>query len=47
MTKPLTRITRISEKQDTSRARLDELLDSTPLATVALVRDDRLGTSLP
>ncbi|KAA0079335.1 pyridoxamine 5'-phosphate oxidase family protein [Mycolicibacterium sp. P9-64] len=40
MTKPLTRITRISEKQDTSRTRLDELLDSTPLATVALVRDD-------
>ena len=39
MTKPLTRITRISEKQDTSRTRLDELLDSTPLATVALVRD--------
>jgi nitroimidazol reductase NimA-like FMN-containing flavoprotein (pyridoxamine 5'-phosphate oxidase superfamily) len=35
----LTRITRISEKQDTSRPRLDELLDSTPLATVALVRD--------
>jgi len=39
VTTPLTRITRISEKQDTSRVRLDELLDSTPLATVALVRD--------
>ncbi|HEX7826373.1 MAG TPA: pyridoxamine 5'-phosphate oxidase family protein [Mycobacterium sp.] len=40
MTTPLTRISRLSEKQDTSRSRLDELLDSTPLATVALVRDD-------
>jgi nitroimidazol reductase NimA-like FMN-containing flavoprotein (pyridoxamine 5'-phosphate oxidase superfamily) len=39
VTTPLTRITRISEKQDTSRSRLDELLDSTPLAIVALVRD--------
>jgi nitroimidazol reductase NimA-like FMN-containing flavoprotein (pyridoxamine 5'-phosphate oxidase superfamily) len=39
MSKPSTRVTRISEKQDTSRPRLDELLDSTPLATVALVRD--------
>jgi len=40
MSQPSTRVTRISEKQDTSRARLDELLDSTPLATVALVRDE-------
>jgi nitroimidazol reductase NimA-like FMN-containing flavoprotein (pyridoxamine 5'-phosphate oxidase superfamily) len=40
VTTPLTRISRLSEKQDTSRTRLDELLDSTPLATVALVRDD-------
>lgn len=40
VTTPLTRISRLSEKQDTSRSRLDELLDSTPLATVALVRDD-------
>lgn len=40
MTTPSTRITRLNEKQDTSRASLDELLDSTPLATVALVRDD-------
>jgi nitroimidazol reductase NimA-like FMN-containing flavoprotein (pyridoxamine 5'-phosphate oxidase superfamily) len=39
MTQPSTRISRLSEKQDTSRSRLDGLLDSTPLATVALVRD--------
>jgi nitroimidazol reductase NimA-like FMN-containing flavoprotein (pyridoxamine 5'-phosphate oxidase superfamily) len=39
MSQPSTRVTRISEKQDASRSRLDELLDSTPLATVALVRD--------
>lgn len=39
MTQPPTRITRLSEKQDTSRSSLDELLDSTPLATIALVRD--------
>ena len=36
---PSTRITRLREKQDTSRDILDELLDSTPLATIALVRD--------
>ncbi|MHA3020111.1 pyridoxamine 5'-phosphate oxidase family protein [Mycobacterium sp. BMJ-28] len=36
---PSTRVTRLREKQDTSRAGLYELLDSTPLATVALVRD--------
>src|SRR3954469_23104253 len=36
---PSTQVTRLSEMQDTSRGRLDELLDSTPLATVALVRD--------
>ena len=36
---PSTQVTRLSEMQDTSRDRLDELLDSTPLATVALVRD--------
>ncbi|WP_029116056.1 pyridoxamine 5'-phosphate oxidase family protein [Mycobacterium sp. URHB0044] len=40
MTTPSTRVTRLNEKQDTSRSSLDELLDSTPLATVALVRDD-------
>ncbi|MDT5179444.1 MAG: uncharacterized protein QOJ95_3642 [Mycobacterium sp.] len=39
MTRPSTRISRLSEKQDTSRGALDALLDSTPLATVALVRD--------
>ena len=38
-TTPSTQITRLREKQDTSRDSLDELLDSTPLATVALVRD--------
>jgi uncharacterized protein len=38
MTTPSTQVTRLSEKQDTSRDSLDELLDSTPLATVALVR---------
>lgn len=39
MTQPSTKVTRLGEKQDTSRQRLDELLDSTPLATVSLVRD--------
>src|ERR1700755_2662581 len=38
-TTPSTQVTRLREMQDTSRDRLDELLDSTPLATVALVRD--------
>lgn len=38
-TTPSTQITRLREKQDTSRDSLDELLDSTPLATIALVRD--------
>jgi uncharacterized protein len=38
-TTPSTRITRLREKQDMSRDSLDELLDSTPLATIALVRD--------
>src|ERR1700682_1283778 len=38
-TTPSTQITRLPEKQDTSRHSLDELLDSTPLATIALVRD--------
>src|ERR1700760_896832 len=38
-TTPSTQVTRLREKQDTSRASLDELLDSTPLATIALVRD--------
>jgi uncharacterized protein len=39
MSQPSTRITRIDEKQSDSREQLDELLDSTPLATIALVRD--------
>jgi uncharacterized protein len=39
MSTPSTKVSRLSEKQTTSRDRLDELLDSTPLATVALVRD--------
>src|SRR3954468_15021470 len=38
-TTPSTEITRLCEKQDTSRDRLDETLASTPLATIALVRD--------
>ena len=39
MTTPSTRISRLNEMQSTSRNELDELLDSTPLANVALVRD--------
>lgn len=39
MTQPSTRVTRLSEKQDPSRTALDALLDATPLATVALVRE--------
>jgi uncharacterized protein len=39
MTMPSTKVSRLSEKQSTSRGHLNELLDSTPLATVALVRD--------
>jgi uncharacterized protein len=39
MTQPSTRVTRINEYQDESRSALEALLDSTPLATVALVRD--------
>src|ERR1700761_4314570 len=38
-TTPSTLVTRLREKQDTSRDSLDALLDSTPLATIALVRD--------
>lgn len=36
---PSTRVTRLREKQIESRSALDELLASTPLATIALVRD--------
>lgn len=39
MTHPSTKLTRLDEKQVTEREALDALLDSTPLATVALVRD--------
>ena len=39
MLKPSTAVSRLAELQSTSRRQLDELLDSTPLATVALVRD--------
>lgn len=39
MTTPSTKVSRISEKQTTSRTELNDLLDSTPLATVALIRD--------
>jgi uncharacterized protein len=39
VTTPSTKVSRLGEKQSTSRSQLDELLDSTPLATVALVRD--------
>lgn len=37
--RPSTKVSRLAEKQTTSRDALDELLASTPLATVALVRD--------
>lgn len=36
---PSTTVTRLREKQRTDRAGLDHLLDRTPLATVALIRD--------
>jgi nitroimidazol reductase NimA-like FMN-containing flavoprotein (pyridoxamine 5'-phosphate oxidase superfamily) len=39
MSQPATTVSRLPEKQTTSRARLDELLDATPLATIALIRD--------
>ncbi|AQA04241.1 flavin-nucleotide-binding protein [Mycobacterium sp. MS1601] len=39
MSQPSTRISRLSEKQSASRADLHALLDATPLATIALVRD--------
>lgn len=39
MTRPSTEVSRLAEKQTTSRGALDELLAATPLATVALVRD--------
>jgi uncharacterized protein len=39
VTRPPTRVTRLGEKQTGSREALDALLASTPLATIALVRD--------
>jgi nitroimidazol reductase NimA-like FMN-containing flavoprotein (pyridoxamine 5'-phosphate oxidase superfamily) len=39
VTLPPTRVTRLGEKQTASRDALDALLASTPLATIALVRD--------
>ncbi|WP_307787068.1 pyridoxamine 5'-phosphate oxidase family protein [Mycolicibacterium mengxianglii] len=39
MPQPSTRISRLSEKQSASRAELNALLDATPLATIALIRD--------
>jgi hypothetical protein len=39
MPKPSTTVSRLAEKQSTSRAELDDLLDRTPLATIAFVRD--------
>ena len=39
MPQPSTAVSRLSEKQSTAREDLDALLDSTPLATIALVRD--------
>ena len=39
MPQPSTRVTRLNEMQSMSRAGLDDLLDSTPLATIALIRD--------
>ena len=39
MSQPSTSVSRLAEKQSTSRSQLEELLDSTPLATVAFVRE--------
>lgn len=39
MAQPSTNVSRLAEKQSTSLSQLEELLDSTPLATIALVRD--------
>lgn len=39
MTDPTTAVTRLSDRQLTDRAALDSVLDNTPLATVAFVRD--------
>jgi nitroimidazol reductase NimA-like FMN-containing flavoprotein (pyridoxamine 5'-phosphate oxidase superfamily) len=39
MSHPTTAVSRLREKQSTDRQRLDALLDSTPLATIAFIRD--------
>jgi uncharacterized protein len=39
LTRPSTKVTRLDDKQITSRGALDGLLDGTPLANVSLVRD--------
>ena len=39
MSDPLTAVTRLGERQSLDRDRLDAVLDSTPLVTVAFVRD--------
>jgi uncharacterized protein len=39
VTRPSTQVTRLDELQSTSRTELDALLDATPLATIALIRD--------
>lgn len=39
MAQPSTEVSRLRERQDRDRASLDALLDSTPVATVAFVRD--------
>jgi nitroimidazol reductase NimA-like FMN-containing flavoprotein (pyridoxamine 5'-phosphate oxidase superfamily) len=39
MPQPSTTVSRLAELQSTSRSQLDDLLDSTPRATVAFVRD--------
>jgi len=39
MAQPSTTVSRLPEKQSTSRSQLEDLLDSTPLATIAVIRD--------
>ncbi len=39
MSQPSTEVSRLAEKQSTSLSQLEELLDSTPLVTIALISD--------
>lgn len=39
MSKPSTEVSRLSDRQSTEREKLDALLDATPLATIAFIRD--------